>query len=108
MDEIRAVETAQLTDTDFATLGYVNLDEYKADWGDLFGSRLWLIRVHPIAPPTRGGKREGAGRKKIGEKGTEAVTVTLLPEHKALLSKLGEGNISAGVRELIIRYTKSN
>lgn len=48
--DIRAVETKQLTDADFRTLGYVNYDDYAADWGAAFGDRVWLMRIEQVQP----------------------------------------------------------
>lgn len=49
---------------------------------------------------TWGGVREGAGPKRKFDKLIRR-TVTLPPEHVALLETLGNGNLSAGIRTLI-------
>ncbi len=49
---------------------------------------------------THGGIRKGAGPKRKFDK-LERRTVTLTPEHVALLEKLGDGNLSAGIRKMI-------
>lgn len=49
---------------------------------------------------TYGGRRAGAGRKQVYVKLVRR-TITLLPDHAQLLEKLGNGNLSAGVRILV-------
>ena len=53
---------------------------------------------------TRGGAREGAGRKPIAPGGTVRATVTLPADALDLLRELGEGNVSEGVRLLVERH----
>jgi hypothetical protein len=55
-------------------------------------------------PKTHGGRREGAGRKPAAAPDRRRpVTVWLSPEEEAYLDRTGNGNKSAGVRELIRR-----
>jgi type 1 glutamine amidotransferase len=49
---IRAVEVAKLTDSDFAQLGYINVDDYTSDGGDIYGPRVWLMAIKPVVPGT--------------------------------------------------------
>jgi hypothetical protein len=51
-----------------------------------------------------GGKREGAGRKPIGAARMVAVTVTLPADLIEKLEQLGEGNLSAGIREAVRQF----
>ncbi len=48
-----------------------------------------------------GGRRKGAGRKPLGEEKMTLVNVRLSEEHIEKVSRLGAGNISAGVRRAI-------
>jgi hypothetical protein len=48
---------------------------------------------------SRGGKRPNSGRKAIAEEHTERSTITILKSDRALLTRLGKGNLSRGVRE---------
>jgi hypothetical protein len=54
-----------------------------------------------------GGKRRGAGRPPLSSENTVPITLTLRPSDIAYLSKLGQGNVSAGVKKLIERETAS-
>lgn len=51
---------------------------------------------------TRGGKREGAGRKPLpeGQKQTHA-TIRLTTDQLQELKRLGSGNLSEGIRRLL-------
>ena len=49
--------------------------------------------------PAHGGKRQNAGRKREYDKLVRH-TITLTPEHAEMLTKLGDGNLSAGIRIL--------
>jgi hypothetical protein len=53
-----------------------------------------------------GGKRTGAGPKRKFDSLIRR-TVTLPPEHIELLEKLGDGNLSAGIRLLVERERKT-
>lgn len=48
VQDIRAVETDKLTDQDFQALGYRDRADYMADWGDVFGSRIWLMKIRRL------------------------------------------------------------
>lgn len=51
----------------------------------------------------RGGPRPGSGRKLIGDTPMVKITVTLPQDVIEQLEQLGEGNISAGIREAMRR-----
>lgn len=51
--------------------------------------------------PNHGGRRSGAGRKRLAPDGTEAHNITLSPDDWRLIEALGHGNRSAGVRALV-------
>lgn len=46
--DIRAVETDKLIDADFVSMGYRDRADYMADWGDVFGGRLWIMRIRRV------------------------------------------------------------
>lgn len=46
--DIRAVETDKLTDQDFQALGYRDRADYMADWGEVFGGRVWLMKIRRL------------------------------------------------------------
>jgi hypothetical protein len=49
-----------------------------------------------------GGPRPGSGRKRIkDDEPLVRSTVTLLKTHHDYLAKLGDGNVSAGIRKLV-------
>lgn len=51
---------------------------------------------------SHGGPRPGAGRKPLrDDESMVRSTVTLLKTHHDYLAKLGNGNVSAGIRKLI-------
>ena len=51
---------------------------------------------------TRGGFREGSGRKPLDpESKTVIVPITVTEKDRDYLSQRGDGNVSAGVREVI-------
>jgi hypothetical protein len=52
----------------------------------------------------RGGYRPGAGRKPMFGASVKDRTMTLPAEVIARLEAMGDGNVSAGVRELVSRY----
>ena len=45
VEDIKAVELDRLTDADFQALGYADRADYMADWGNVIGSRVWLMRI---------------------------------------------------------------
>jgi len=55
--------------------------------------------------PTRGGVRRGSGRKPSGMK---RVNVIIADSHIAAAKKLGDGNLSLGVRKAIETYRTTN
>lgn len=48
VEDIKVVELDRLTDADFQALGYADLADYMADWGDVIGSRVWLMRIRRV------------------------------------------------------------
>jgi len=54
-------------------------------------------------PPAgkRGGRRDGAGRPRLHEAGVERVVVYLPPSYVGALVRVGGGNISQAIRQLI-------
>jgi hypothetical protein len=52
----------------------------------------------------RGGKREGAGRPPLLGERLERVMVRLTPAMIERLKRLGNGNVSAGLRALMERH----
>lgn len=46
---IRAVEPKKLTAASWVQLGYIDYEDYMADWGEVFGERVWLMAIKPIA-----------------------------------------------------------
>lgn len=46
--DIRLVEPARLTEADFQALGYANRADYMADWGDILGDKIWLMRIKQV------------------------------------------------------------
>jgi hypothetical protein len=61
------------------------------------------------AHPTWGGKRAGSGRKVApGDVRKVRATFTLRPGDIALLTRLGNGNVSAGLRTLIARAERAH
>lgn len=57
-----------------------------------------------IANSTHGGSRPGSGRPPVTPGGTRPHTVTLSDAEWEYLRNVGDGNASAGLRELIDRY----
>lgn len=49
----------------------------------------------------RGGAGRGQGRKPLYSQKTTKVAVTLLPDQVEAMKKLGNGNLSAGIRKAI-------
>jgi hypothetical protein len=47
--DIRAVDPERLTSADFQALGYTDKAEYMGDWGEVFGSRIWLLHIRPLS-----------------------------------------------------------
>lgn len=45
---IRAVDPKQLTASSWAQLGYIDYADYMADWGAVFGPRVWLMAIKPV------------------------------------------------------------
>lgn len=56
---------------------------------------------------TRGGRRAGAGRKKAGTPPLRHTTISLDTETLEILRQLGDGSISAGVREAVRLATEA-
>ena len=54
-----------------------------------------------MTKPTRGGARKGAGRKPIGEIAMKRHQIFLSEEHVKKAKKLGNGELSAGVRSAV-------
>ena len=50
---------------------------------------------------TRGGAREGAGRKPLYKKKMVPVNITLPESYIKLLRNIGQGNLSRGIRLLV-------
>lgn len=50
--EIRAMAVDQMTDADFNALGYADRAAYDADWGQVYGAKIWYMK---IAKPWWGG-----------------------------------------------------
>ncbi len=75
-------------------------------------SRDIIIRMVTKDKPTtgkgsgKGGYRPGAGRKPMFGESVKDRTMTLPADVIARLEALGDGNVSAGVRELLSRYDK--
>ena len=46
---IRAVDPRRLTPETFAQLGYIDYADYAADWGRVFGDRVWLMTIKLVA-----------------------------------------------------------
>lgn len=46
--DIQAVEPDRLTESDFRALGYTDQADYMADWGEVFGSKVWLMKVQRV------------------------------------------------------------
>ncbi len=55
----------------------------------------------PTPPRTHGGQRPGAGRPRLHPAGLVRVTVYLLPEQLSALVRLGDGDVSAAVRQVL-------
>lgn len=55
----------------------------------------------------QGGRREGAGRKRLTPDGMERRSVTLTPAMWEYIQELGGDNISAGLRALIEAYQQA-
>ena len=55
--------------------------------------------------PQRGGYRKGAGRK-AEVSGTKRINVSLDPMTVSKARKMGEGNLSLGLRKAVNRYSK--
>lgn len=51
-----------------------------------------------------GGARGAVGRKPVAPGGTQPRTVTLLPEQWALAERIGNGNVSAGIRMALDKW----
>ena len=49
----------------------------------------------------KGGKREGAGRKPLGPSKMRRIQVTLADNHIEKASRIGNGNVSAGIRTAV-------
>ena len=57
-----------------------------------------MAQQKSVAP--RGGARKGAGRKPTGR--TERLTVTMTPDVRAELERLGDGAVSVGIEHAVI------
>ncbi len=53
-----------------------------------------------------GGARGAVGRKPVAPGGTQPRTVTLLPEQWALAERIGNGNVSAGIRQALDKWSE--
>lgn len=51
-------------------------------------------------PKPRGGRRPGSGRPPVQDR-KQSITVTLSVSDIATLRRLGDGNVSAGIRRLV-------
>jgi len=51
-----------------------------------------------------GGARNGAGRKPLYSEPMDRATVLLPRHHIAALRRLGDGNLAAGIRQLVERH----
>lgn len=72
-------------------------------------TRLALKKIHHDAnmrETTHGGPGRGQGRKPLYSEKTVKRNVTLLPSQVEAMEKLGEGNLSAGIRKAIDMSTK--
>lgn len=57
--------------------------------------------TQPKPASKRGGRREGAGRPRVYEGGLIRTVVYLTPEQVGAMVRIGDGNISAAVRQVI-------
>jgi hypothetical protein len=75
--------------------------------------------LHPLDPSMskmiaahlglgHGGNREGAGRTPLTEGGMQKKTVSLTDADIGYLSELGNGNLSAGIREAVKRHQRQH
>lgn len=58
-------------------------------------------------PKRRGGKRPGSGRPHVQDR-KQSITVTLSVSDIATLRRLGDGNVSQGIRRLVQQETASH
>lgn len=61
--------------------------------------RAWVRRINGW-----GGKRPGSGKPRLADECVKSMTVTLTPSDRAALEEIGDGNASAGIRELLRRH----
>jgi len=54
---IRAVDPRRLSPETFTQLGYIDYDDYMADWGRVFGDRVWLMAIKPVTTKVPGNGR---------------------------------------------------
>jgi len=45
---LQMVNPELLDDADFTEMGYRDRVEYMADWGEIFGRRVWLLRIERL------------------------------------------------------------
>lgn len=62
----------------------------------------------PITPKQRGGPRKGAGRKPIAADAMERRNVMLDAATIAKAERIGNGNLSAGLRDAVRRVRANN
>lgn len=55
-----------------------------------------------------GGKRKGAGRPPLGDEATVPKRLTAPPSYWERLKRIGEGNMSEGLRKLIRWYDETH
>jgi len=57
-----------------------------------------------VTMTNHGGARNGAGRKPLYSEPMQNTTVLLPRQYIRALQRLGKGNLSAGIRQLVERY----
>lgn len=80
-------------------IAYHRFDRKPGD-ADYWRGRIDEIEIPGFGKAARGGAREGAGRKPTGR--TERLTVTMTPDVRAYLEKIGGGSVSEGIERAVV------